>query len=621
MNLASIRALTLAPLAAEIERLNTLYRAGTPEVDDEVYDAVYLGRLRELDPNHPLLDRVEPEAAGTLGAPVRHSAPMLSTEKAYTQEELDAWIERVYEAARQLGLAPDRLSFRMTPKLDGLAAFWDGRVLATRGDGLFGQDITRNIGRGLQINKILEGPGEIVIEQAYFESEIRDQFSMKAPRNFMVGLVGADTLAEHHQVALADGKCRFVSYQAIPNIAMPGSVLSESWQKSMRSLRDDVPYLTDGVVVEVTNDSVRDLMGATSHHHRWMIALKEQGAVAQTTVKSITMQTGRTGRCSPVLELEPIELSGATIRRCTAHTARHIERLGLGPGARVTIVRSGEVIPTLAAVDVPSTIPTDISKCPSCGHATEWDNDYLVCPNALECPAQAVGRLEHFFLRMGVNGFGPKICEALAAAGHTHPVDVLGLTAEQLVAVGIGSGVARNLRAAIDKRKKEVVRDNDAVAAFGVRHLGRGDSRKLLEVHAWADFAGLTSQKIQAISGFGSVTADAIAPFLAGIAEQMQRLVALGFTIEATVRAAEVKDNPVKGKKVVFTGTMPLARDHMEQMAREFGATVQSSVSKTTDLLIFGDKAGSKLEKAQQLGVKVLPVAEYMDLIDTGAVA
>lgn len=621
MNLSAVSSLSLSALVAEIERLNALYRAGKPEVEDAVYDSVYLARLRELSPDHPLLDKVEPEAAGTFGAPVRHSAPMLSTDKVYTQEDFDAWLTRVEEAAVELGMDPKKVSFRMTPKLDGLAAFWDGKVLATRGDGTFGQDVTRNIARGLVLNPILEGPGEIVIEQAYFENEIEQQFDMKAPRNFMVGLIGADTLKDHHKQALADGKCRFVSYQSVGGLTTFAEVLRRDWVKDMRKMREECIYLTDGVVVEVADDRIRDHMGATSHHHRWMVALKEKGEVATATVESITLQTGRTGRVTPVIECSPVKLSGAVIRRCTAHTARHVERLGLGPGAVFTLIRSGEVIPKLLSVETPSTVPVDLSKCPSCGAATEWDNDYLVCPNTATCPAQASAKLEHFFLRMGINGFGPKVCEAIAAKGGAALSQICRFTEQEFVACGLSGGVARNLVAAIAKRKTETVRDNDVVAAFGVRHLGRGDSRKLLEVHAWNQLATLTAEAICAIPGFGERTAKLIQPYLAWVQTEMSHLVSQGFRIEATVRASDVKENPVKGKKVVFTGTMPLARDHMEQMARELGATVQSAVSKTTDLLIYGDKAGSKLEKAQALGVKAMPVAEYMDLIDTGAVA
>lgn len=621
MNLSAVSALSLSDLVAQIERLNTLYRAGTPEVDDAVYDGVYLARLRELAPDHPLLDLVEPEAAGAFGAPVRHSAPMLSTDKIYTQEELEAWLARVEQAAIELGFPnPQNVSFRMTPKLDGLAAFWDGKVLATRGDGTFGQDVTRNIARGLVLNPILEGPGEIVIEQAYFEAEIEQQFDMKAPRNFMVGLIGADTLKEHHKQALADGKCRFASYQSVGGLTTVAEVLRAEWQKLMAAMRKECIYLTDGVVVEVTDDRIRDHMGATSHHHRWMVALKEKGEMATATVQGVTLQTGRTGRVTPVIECSPVKLSGAVIRRCTAHTARHVERLGLGPGAVFTLIRSGEVIPKIVSVETPSTVPVDLSKCPSCGGATEWDNDYLVCPNVTGCDAQSVGRFEHFYLRMGLNGFGPKICEQLVAAGFRDPIAPLEQRPASWTSAKIPGGVGRNLDIAIDKRKSEVVRDADAVASCGVRHLGRGDSRKLLEVFAWQSIGGVSAAQIEGIPGFGKHTATLIQPHLAYVQEQLTRLAALGFKIEATVRAADVAENPIKGKKVVFTGTMPLAREHMEQMAREMGATVQSGVSKTTDLLIYGDKAGSKLEKAQGLGVKAMPVAEYMDLIDTGVV-
>lgn len=607
--------LDLTQLAATIERFNTAYRAGAPEVSDEVYDHVWMRALRERAPDHPLLGRVEPEQVGVMGAPVRHSTPLKSTEKAYEQSEVDAWIKRVAKSADEIGVDPTMVVVVLMPKLDGLAGFWDGQVLATRGDGVFGQDVTRNLARGLVLDRSVEGAGELVIVQSYFEEHIAEQFDMAHSRNLMVGLVGADTLKPHHEDALKSGVCRFVPYSTLPHERMSLDALSLDWKSALERLRTCTEYLTDGVVVEVSDARLRDHMGATGHHHRWMLALKTKGDVAQTSVAGITLQVGRTGRCTPVIECEPVQLSGATIRRCTAHTARHVERLGLGPGAKITLVRSGEVVPALVSVEQPSATPVDMSKCPCCGAATAWDNDYLICPNTEGCPAQASARLEHFFKRMGINGFGPKVCEQLAAAGHLDPVAICAMDVATLVAAGISVGIAANLVSAIAERKGQVVKDNDAVASFGARHLGRGDARHLLEVHQWSKLGELTAADVAAIPGFGAHTAGLIAPHLAYIGYRMVALAAQGFQIEATIRAADVGESPIKGKKLVFTGTMPQPRDAMEQRARELGATIQSGVSSTTDLLVIGDKAGSKKAKAEQLGVRILPVDDYLSML------
>ncbi|TJY57222.1 DNA ligase [Sinimarinibacterium sp. CAU 1509] len=602
-------------LLATIDRLNTAYRAGTPEVDDDVYDHVYLQALRERHPDHPLLWNVEPEPVGAFGAPHRHVSAMLSTEKAYTSDEVGAWMRRVQSAAAEINIPDADIWVRITAKLDGLAGYWDGAVLATRGDGAFGQDVTRIVSRGVQLDRAVMGPGELVIQQAYFETAIAEQYDMAHARNFMVGLVGADTVKPHHSEALAAGVCRFVPYSTLESREAGLAELPECYAQMAAELCAASEYATDGAVVEVLNVELRKAMGATSHHHRWMLALKTVGEVAQTRVESVTLQVGRTGRITPVLEVAAVELSGATIRRCTAHTARHIERLGLGAGALITLVRSGSVIPKLVSVDERSTAPVDLGTCPCCGAGTVWDNDYLVCPNVEGCSAQASARLEHFFLRLGVKGFGPKLCEQLSQAGALDPIAILEMSVADMGRCGVSAGIAENLLSAIAQRKQEIVRDTDAIAAVGVRHLGRGDSRKILEQHRWQDLAGLDATAIAAIPGFGEHTARMIAPHLPAVCDTLSALVGLGFNIEATVRPSDIAGSNISGKKIVFTGTMPLGRAQMEQQARALGATVQSSVSAATDILVVGDKAGSKKAKAEQLGVQILPLDEYRSLI------
>ena len=606
-----VQILEVAALASEIEGYNRHYREGVEDVPDAYYDALK-ARLAAINPNHPLLAKVEAEPAGAYGATVRHAQPMLSTDKLTTTEDVMKWVDDCASAGAELGLWD--LTVRITPKIDGIAGSLVEGVLATRGDGEFGQDVSRAISRGLVIDMGNEGPGELAVPESFF-LKVKEAFGMKHPRNYISGAIRADTLKEHHLEGYATGQMRFVRYNTLPSIEMPLSQMAARWESAMEELRSTSEYRTDGAVVEIIEDDVREAMGATSHHHRWMAALKGKAESASVDVLDVALQCGRTGRITPVAKFQAVSLSGAEVTSCTLHNVRRMLDDGVGPGAKITVCRQGEVIPFLMSVQQRATSEMDLSKCPSCGSPTVMDEPFLVCQNTESCPAQASLLLEHFFTRMGINNFGESVCETLAARGINYPLKILKMTVADFVAVGISSGIAANLVKFVQARKSEIVRDFEAVAAFGVAGFGRGDARKLLEVHGWQQLGGLTAANITAIHGFADKSAAQIAPHLARISAGISELVAQGFNIEPTVRPSEIADSPIKGKKIVFTGTMPKPRDEMEQDARNLGATVQGSVSAKTDWLIIGDKAGSKAEKAQALGVRIVPVDEYLTII------
>jgi len=315
-----------AALEQSIVRYNEAYRAGSPVVTDEEYDML-IEELRERDPEHALLSLVEPESEETFGKErVRHPQPMLSTEKAYTPEEVKKFLDRVVQAAKEVGV--DNLQMRVTPKLDGLAGRDDGQFLVTRGDGTQGYDISRSFERGLvPVGGRGLGVGEIVMDLAYFDEHLSKEF--EHPRNFMVGLTSADDLNASAVKALADGVARFVPYSTL-----------NSWQGTAEDLENELvdvvaeisicSYPIDGIVIECTNEEVKAHMGATSHHHKWQLALKPKSETAETTVEFISWQVGRTGKVTPVLNVSPVKVSGATIRRVTAHNAGQVQNLKIG---------------------------------------------------------------------------------------------------------------------------------------------------------------------------------------------------------------------------------------------------------------------------------------------------
>lgn len=616
---------TPAHLATEtlvefIQLANAEYRAGNPLIADERYDFEFLPELQKRDPAHPLLSAVEPEPLDAFsGERIKHPEPMLSTDKAYTAEERSRFVDRLLKAAEELGIDPASVTVRVTPKLDGLAARFDGKRLVTRGDGHYGFDVTRALERGVrQVGGYQVGVGELVMHQPYFESHMACEF--EHPRNVMVGLVNADEVNEYAQAALEAGAARFVPYAELSVWEGACADFLAGYEAIAADLKAHTEYAMDGLVAEVTHPDIKRYLGANAKFHRWQIALKEAGETAVARVIGYTFQTGRTGRVTPVVEIEPTRLSGATIRRVTAHHAGMLMKLAIGPDAHIKVIRSGEVIPKIIEVVQPSETPFEgHADCPSCGHALEWENDFLVCVNSTGCPAQVENTLKHFFHTLqNVDLFGEATIRGLVSQGITTLEAIYALQADDFANLGFGPGQSANLERELARSRTERVEDWRFLAAFGIRNLGRGDSRRLLQHVPFAELKGISAERIKAIHGFGEVSSRLIADGLADNWTTIEHMLSLGFAIEWTPLLAEQQavDSPLAGKGVVFTGSMPLSRDEMQNQARALGANVQSSVSKKTDFLVCGEKVGqSKLDKAQKLGVTTLTLADYYALI------
>lgn len=606
--------------------LNAEYRAGRPLVSNAAYDELFVGALRQLDPSNPFLATVEPEGDVFDAPTVRHQRPMLTTDKAYTEEEVRRFFGRVTAAAEQLGLAGAPM-FRATPKLDGIAGRDEAGVLVTRGDKFSGSDITYIFARGAVVagGARGRGDGEIVVRQDYFESVLKPQFGLEHPRNFIAGFCGADAEKEHHRSAVAERAVVFVPYQTLTPWAGTAEEFLADWKGICEQIKQSVPYLTDGVIIEAVDPDLKAAMGANSAFHRWMLAIKEQGETAITNARDLTWQTGRTGRVTPVVELEPIHLSGATISRVTAHHAGMVKSLGIGPGAALQIIRSGEVIPKILQVVTPAAVVELPTECPRCKHPLEQDGDFLVCPNSLGCAAQVATGLIHFFKSLGnIDLFGPRTVEMLVQAGITDLRDIYGLSEERLLAIGFGPGQSANLVRELNRSRRQEIEDWRLLAAFGIRHLGNGDSRRLLTGFTLETLVeGVTPEAVAALDGFGAVTSESIC---SGLRERVDLIAAMlpmftlrrtGAAAPATPTAESGTASPIAGKNVVFTGSMTSgSRSDMEEGARALGATVQSSVNGKTDYLVCGEKVGaSKTGKAAALGVAVISEAEYLALI------
>ena len=596
---------------------NVLYRGGAAIISDADYDFCYLAELRRRNPDHEFLHSVEPEAAFT-GKTVELPVIMLSTDKAYSLEEVQRWVERIDKAALELDKNPAELVFRVTPKLDGYAAYDDGQVLYTRGDGRKGTDITRVFERGLQVahqGRRGQGAGEIVVSRRYFDENLADFFDN--PRNFQASVIKEKQLEEHAEQAINEGAAVFYPFASLPDWQGSSQQLLNDFESIVKSVWHKVDYDVDGVVLEICDDQLKQSMGATRHHHRWQLAYKENVETAEVVVLSVTPQTSRSGRITPVAELEPIRLSGARLSRATAHHYRMVLDKGIGPGAIIQLARSGEVIPKIEKVIKPVAARAP-EHCPSCGHELVWDNDFLICPNNLVCPAQISSSMEYFFRVLKNNdGFGAATIKKLYEHGVRRVDEIYSLTATEFEAMGFGPKQSQNLQDQLLRSRTESIEDWRFLAAFGVFRMGLGNCERLLQHYPLADIFGLTEAEIVNIEGFAEKTAAIITEGFQNIKSLFDQLIALGFTLQNTQQDKDAAALPLAGKTLVFTGALQSgSRDELSKKAKAQGAKVGSSVSAKTDYLVAGENVGAnKLKAATDKGVTVITEQQFLQLL------
>ena len=605
----------LEQLVEKLQKYNRAYRQGKPLISDTEYDNL-VEELRDLASDHPFLHEVEPEKFSDRRE-VRHPQAMLSTEKAYTKEALARFIERAKKSAVEHQLpAP---SFYLTPKLDGLAARDDGQIFATRGNGETGYEISSAFAKGVvALGGRGQGLGEIVITNAYFAEYLAAHF--EHPRNLVVGIINSDTLNPYAEKALKAGAVQFVPYKQLPQWQGSGEELLTNIERLKEELASQTDYPLDGLVAEVNSLKLQQLMGYTDHHYRWQIAIKSKGETARTRVIEITWQVGRTGTITPVLEVEPVNISGATIRRVTAHNAGLVKEQGLGAGAEIEIIRSGEVIPKLEKVFKTATSVTLPENCPRCSSILSWSNDFLKCRNP-QCPAQAEQRIRHWFKTLGTaDWFGIKTIKRLVENNYDNLEKIYAMTEKDFNNLNFGPQQSLNLAQALALSRNKEVEDWRFLAAFGIPSLGRGDSRRLLAKIPLNDLLeGIEADTIAAISGFAELTAETITKGLNNCRPEIKHMLDLGFNLilTPTIEGESFGDHPLVGKGIVFTGKMEKgSREEMEEEARRLGARIQKTVSGKTAYLVCGEKVGArKTEKARHLGVTVLSEGEYLEIL------
>ncbi|RUM86045.1 MAG: DNA ligase [Candidatus Thioglobus sp.] len=602
-------------LASFCQTANLTYRSGEPIVSDQDYDFIYLPALKQRLPHHPLLQSIEPEGQGFSEEKVLLPEIMLSTDKAYSWTEISKWIGRLEKSAIEISLESSLIRIKATPKLDGFAGFDDGTRLYTRGDGKKGSDITRVFDRGLQVYNDSErgqGAGEIVVKKSYFGTHLSQDFEY--PRNFQASLIKEKALDVKAQQAILDKAALFVPFTQLPTWSGGIDELSNQFERIVEDVLSTVDFDVDGVVFEVTNDDLKVQMGANRKFHRWQIAFKENKDKAQVTVLSVTPQVGRTGKITPVAELEPTQLSGAKIMRVTGHHYGLVKEQGLGSGSVIELTRSGLVIPKINCVlkSAPVDIPVN---CPSCGEKLQWESDFLMCFNHSICPAQVIGKMEYFFKILANNdGFGIATIKKLYEHGIRKISQIYSLNESDLSVMGFGDKTSANLVNQLKRSTIEQIEDWRFLAAFGVVRLGMGNCENLLKSNSLDEIFELDLEQISNIDGFAELTAQMIVNGLGMIKSEFDLLTQYHFNLETTVLQKDltVFSHILFGKKVVFTGKMSIARGEMQKQAKSIGIQIASSVNSKTDYLVIGQNVGQKkIEDAQKFDVKVITEQQY----------
>ncbi len=607
------------------EIANACYRAGVDIITDARYDHVFIAEVIKRDPFHPLVNRIDKEGAVFAGQKLLLPEPMFSTAKAYHLDEVNKWLNKLIQAQQTLNLR-DEVIVKVTAKLDGFAAYDDGQKLYTRGDGKRGTDISRVFERGLKVynhGKRGQGLGEIVVKKSYFEQHLASHFDHA--RNFQASIIREKSLDQYAKQAVEAGATLFVPFAMLPNWQGNISQLLAEFTTIIEDIKTSVDFYIDGVVLEAVDADIKAYLGSNRHHHRWQLAFKDNKDIAIVSVLSVIPQVGRTGKITPVVELEPTKLSGATIRRATAHHYGMIKAEGIAQGAVIELVRSGLVIPKIVKVLTPAT--ADIpEKCPSCGQAVSWQKDFLYCHNHQHCPAQIIHSMAYFFQTLGnIDGFGLATIEKLYQNQVSSISQIYLLDKSQWLAMGFGDKTSDNLMAQLKQSRQQIIEDWRFLAAFGIERLGLGNAERLLQHYPFAQLFNLTVEQIVAIEGFAELTAKQILSGLASIQSLFQAVFALGFNLDISPLLADVNVNAdsnkrvLAGKTVCFTGTMQSGtREQLKKQAKALGANISNRISSRTDYLIVGEKAGaSKRQQAQAKNITILSETDYLNLLNS----
>ena len=642
------------------------YVLSQPTISDAEYDRLYreLEKLEEANPQYLRADsptrRVGAQALSEF-ASVSHSMPMLSLSNAMNEGELAEFNQRALKLA---GIESDSIEYCVEYKFDGVALsirYQDGVLVqaATRGDGVNGEDVTQNIRTvksvPLRLRQNVPGAfevrGEVLFLKADFEElnaerikngeepfanprnsasgslrQLDSQITAKRPLTFFaygIGQVERFALGSTHAECMqAVAQCGF-QISPLFEVVRGGSAVIAAYHRA-EAERENLPFEVDGLVVKVNSLPLQEQMGFRHRSPRWAIAAKFAALEENTKLLDIVIQVGRTGALTPVAVLEPVQVGGVIVSRATLHNEDEIKRKDLRIGDTVVVRRQGDVIPAVVA-SVASARKGGERKfvfpkeCPECGSkvAREEDEAAYRCVNP-HCPAKLEQRVLHFASRNAadIEGLGDKMVQLLLEHGLISDLPSLyDLTQAQLEALPrMGELSSKNLLEALEQSKRIAL--DRFIFALGIRHVGEKTAQVLARrCGSLTNFVKMNYEELLTIDEIGEETARTITDFLASPEERaaIEGLLAHGFMISESSAPA---GTALQGKSFVITGTLSsMSRKQAEERITALAGKVSSAVSKRTDYVVAGEEAGSKLQKAQELGVKILDEAEFLALI------
>jgi len=645
---------------------NLYYNLDNPEISDTEYDALYskLKKLEQENPEFLTLDSPTQRVGGVPSrnfAPVIHSQPMISLDNSYSAEDIKNWHARISKILKSENIT-ENPELVIEDKIDGVSCsllykngFLD--TAATRGDGTVGEDITSNVRtihsvplklNGENFPQQIEIRGEIFFDKKDFNflnetlkndgkepfanarnaaagSVRQKDFNITAKRRlkFLVHSYGAGKIEEKTFSDFLE-KCKKWGFLVCP-VRKNCKTIEEiiDFYNNFEQQRHNINYEIDGLVVKINNFEYQKILGTTAKSPRWAMAFKYPAPQASTKINRIIFSVGRTGIITPVAELEPVKCAGVVISNATLHNFDEIKRLDVKEGDTVIVERAGEVIPKIVKVvkhDENSKSVKVPTECPSCGNKVYKDEELVAytCVNN-SCPAQIKQKILHFTSRtaMDIEGLGEKVVEQLLAKKYIKNFDdIYGLKKEQLLTLELFKDKkADNLLNAIEKSKQKSF--TKVLYGLGIRHVGEKTAKIISEKFANVENLETASlEKLQQTEEIGPIIAQSVFDFFRD--EKNQKLIARlkndGLNFEQ--EKVEKKQTEISGKTFVFTGELQsFSRKEAESQVENLGAKATSSVSSNTDFLVAGSSAGSKLEKAKQLGVKVLNEQKFLDLI------
>ena len=609
MDGTDISKMNVSQLAELIEKYDKLYwELNAPAVSDQEYDKL-VEALRKLDPEHYLVNRVNAVAVESSGK-VHHKEPMLSLDKAYSLEEILAWANKYARTPQEALL--------VEPKYDGISASFDGKVLATRGDGETGENISGKLPllelEALGYTGKVDRParGEIVIRTDDFiniYSRIRKKGggTYKNPRNAVAGIMGLKDISE---MVMQGAKLTLVDYNMV-SIPVSLQELPERWE-SLKTELAVLPYPMDGIVIKLADSVYRRTLGNTAHHPRGEIAYKFTNAKATTVLEGVEWSFGK--NClTPVALLSPVDLSGITIKRASLHNAQNLEDMQIMIGDTVTVERAGDVIPYItASTPGESRRSPWISECPSCCTALVRRGPELCCPNP-ECPETLLCNLLASVRSFGIERLGePTLRKLMEKFQIRHLYQLLTLDVNDLLSIeGFQQRSAQNL--ADELAKSRTATAVNIIAALNIPNVGSNIAALLLEKYSFEELRTLDQEQLAAIPGIGPERAGAIfSAFRNGKAE-----------LDKLLEVVELQQNDpadLNLPTVCFTGKMPEKRSYYENVARKLGMRPVDSVSSSLDLLVTADleSGSSKIRNARKFGIKIITPDEFMKMDNPG---